>query len=106
MDGKLKKVAGIALVLAALSVAFLSAPALAYVNGTREGDGLKARNEKCNGDMLQTQNRERLRTQNEDCNCECIETQKRQRSQERVENKTCNCEKSLNQYRYRHQERA
>jgi hypothetical protein len=100
MDRKMKMVAGIALVLAVLSTAIIAAPALADANGTNNGDQLmdqerlRTRDMDCDGDRLQTRERDQLRDQ--DCRCDGdplgTQTQERQRTQ----NQTCNTE--LNGY--------
>ena len=87
MNGKMKTIVGIALVLGVLSIAFLATPIQAYVNGnanddllqTQDRDRLRTQDCDCNGDMLQTQERDRLRTQNRECNCDCTQTQYRSR---------------------------
>jgi len=56
MRGKMKMIAGMALVLGAVSIALLATPIQAYINGTS------------NGDLLQAQDRDRLRTK--DCECD------------------------------------
>lgn len=116
MNGKMKMIGGIALVLGVLSVAFLAAPIQAYVNGdangdllqTQDRDRLRTQDCDCNGDMLQTQERERLRTQDGDCNYNCTQTQyhNRQRTNEFAANRICNCTMSMDQYRYQYRERT
>jgi len=94
MNGKMKMIAGIALALGVLSVAFFATPIQAYVNGD------------VNGDLLQTQDRDRLRTQ--DCNCDCTQTQyrSRQRNNQCATNRICNCTMNLERYRYQYTERT
>ena len=94
MDSKMKVVAGIALVLGILSIAFLAAPIQASVS----------RN--VNGDMLQKQDRDRMRTQDCDCTCDCTQTKyrSRQRINQCATNRICNCAMNLEQYRYQHRE--
>ena len=114
MNGKMKMIVGIALALGVLSIAFLAAPIQAYVNGnvngdllqTQDRDRLRTQDCDCNGDMLQTQERERPRTQNRDCNCDCTQTQyrSRQRTNECATCRICNCTMSMEQYRYRYRE--
>ena len=116
MNGKTKMIAGIALALGILSIAFLAAPIQAYVNGNVDGDLLQTRDRDrlrtqdcdCNGDMLQTQERERLRIQNRDCACDCTQTQyhNRQRTNECATNRICNCTMNLEQYRNQNRERT
>jgi len=116
MNRKMKMIAGIALVLGVLSIAFLATPIQAYVNGTGNGDllqtqgqnRLKTRDCDCNGEMPQTQERERLRTQNRECNCDCTQTQyrSRQRTNQCATNRICNCTMNLERYRYQYRERT
>jgi len=94
MNSKMKMIAGIALVLSVLSIAFLAAPIQAYVNGTS------------NGDLLQTQDRDRLRTMDRDCTCDCTQYRDRQRANECATNRICNCTMSLEQYRNQNRERT
>ncbi len=96
MGSKLKMIVGIALVLGVVSIAFLAAPIQAYVNGTS------------NGDLLQTQDRDRLRTQERDCICDgaCAEYRHRQGANECATNRICNCTMSLEQYRNQNRERT
>ncbi|MBE0512183.1 hypothetical protein IBX38_03940 [Candidatus Bathyarchaeota archaeon] len=96
MDSKTKMIMAVALVLGIISVAFLAAPIQAYVNGTD------------NGDLLQTQDRDRLRTQDRDCNSNCTQTQHRdrQRANECATNGICNCTMNSEQYRYQYRERT
>jgi hypothetical protein len=97
MNSKTKMILGIALVLGVLSAAFLAAPIQAYVNGAS------------NGDLLQTQDRDRLKAMDRDCTCDCTETQNRsrQRTNECVENRICDCAMNSEQYRnqFRNQNR-
>ena len=96
MRSKTKMIVGIALVLGVLSIAFLAAPIQAYVNETG------------NGDLLQTQDRDRLGTQDGDCTCDRTQTQyrDRQRANECATNRTCNCTMNLEQYRNQNRERT
>ena len=88
MDGKMKIIMGVALILGLVTIAFLAVPIQAYVNGTD------------NGDSLQTQDQDRLRIQDCDCNCDCAQTQHRhiQRINECATNRICNCEMNMGQY--------
>lgn len=92
MNGKTKMIVGIALALGILSIAFLAKPIQAYVNGN------------ANGDLLQTQDRDRLRTH--DCNCTQTQDCSRQRTNEFATNRICNCTMSMEQYRYQYREMA
>jgi hypothetical protein len=92
MNGKTKMIVGIALALGILSIAFLTTPIQAYVNGN------------ANGDLLQTQDRDRLRTH--DCNCTQTQDCSRQRTNEFATNRICNCTMSMEQYRYQYREMA
>ena len=96
MRSKTKMIVGIALVLGVLSIAFLAAPIQAYVNGTG------------NGDLLQTQDRDRLRTMDRACTCDRTRTQyrDRQRANECTTNRICNCTMNLEQYRNQNRERT
>ena len=102
MNGKMKMVAGIALVLAVLSIAFSATPALAEANGIQDGDQdrdqqrLRARDGSCDGAMLQ----EQLRLHGQDCNC----TGEQYRERQRAENRISNEEPSLEQYRYQYRQ--
>lgn len=91
-----KMIAGITLIVGIVSIALLATPIQAYLNGTT------------NGDMLQTQDRERLRTQNRDCTGECTQTQNqnRQRTNECTTNRTCNQTMNMEQFRNQHKERT
>ena len=110
MNGKMKMLVGIALVLGALSVAFFATPLQAYVIGDVNGDLLqtqdrdKLRTQDCNGNgnMLQTQERESLRAQTRESNCDCTQTQyrSRQRTNQCATNRICNCTMNLERYRY------
>ena len=112
MNEKTKMIVGIALALGILSIAFLATPIQAYVNRdvngdllqTQDRDRLRTQDFDCNGDMLQTQERERLRTQNCDCNCTQTQYRSRQRTNEFTANRICNCTMSMEQYRYQHRE--
>ena len=114
MNDKTKMIVAIALTLGILSVAFLAAPIQAYVNGTGNGDLLQTQDrdrlkkQDCNGDMLQTQEQERLRTQDCDCSCNYTQTQyrDRQRANECSTNRICNCTMNSEQYRYQYIERT
>ena len=102
MNGKTKMFAGLALVLAVLSATFLATPALADANGTTNGygDRLRTRDQDCDWDMLQTQNRDRTRIQNQDCDGECEGAQQRTRMHLRAENQDCGM--NLEQHKHRH----
>ena len=115
MDSRMKMIVGIALVLGVVSMAFLVAPIQAYVNGTVNGDllqtqtrdRLRAQDCDSNGDMIQAQERERPRTQDRDCICDCTQTQyrDRQRLNECATNRICDCTMNLEQCRYQNRER-
>jgi len=94
MNGKM--IMGIALIVGIISIVFLAAPIQAYVNGTS------------NGDLLQTQQRDKLRIQGCDCLYACARTQyrERQRFNECATNRICNCTMNLEQYRYKNRERT
>ena len=96
MNSKTKMIAGIALVLGVLSMFFLAAPIQAYVNGTGDGD------------LLRAQDQDRLRTQDRDCTCDCAQTQyhNRQRTNECATNRICNCTMNLEQHRHQNRERT
>ena len=114
MNGKTKMIVGIALALGILSIAFFATPIQAYVNGNANGDLLQTQDRDrlrtqdcdCNDDNLQTQERER--TQNRDCDCDCTQKQyhSRQRTNECATNRICNCTISMEQYRHQHRERT
>ena len=116
MNGKTKMIVGIAVALSTLSIAFLAAPIQAYFNEEVNGDLLQTQDRErlrtqdcdCDGDMLQTQERERLRTQDGDCNHNCTQTQchNRQRTNECTANRIFNCTMSMEQYRYQYRERT
>jgi len=91
-----KMIVGMALIVGIVSIVFLAAPIQAYVNGTG------------NGDLFQTQQRDKLRAQNRDCNGDCVHPQyrERQRFNECATNRICNCTMNLEQYRYKNRERA
>ena len=96
MDSKTKTIAGIALVIAVLSSAFIATPTLAATNSADNGDQvrdqerLRARDMSCDGDRLQTQERERLRIQDCSCDGEPLGTQNQERL--RTQNQACNGE--------------
>ncbi|MDH5374745.1 MAG: hypothetical protein OEZ21_03485 [Candidatus Bathyarchaeota archaeon] len=94
MNGKM--IMGIALIVGIVSIVFLAAPIQAYFNGTGDGD------------LLQTQQRDKLRTQDCDCPCDCTCTQcrERQKFNECATNRICNCTMNLEQHRYKNRERA
>ncbi|MDH5459508.1 MAG: hypothetical protein OEY95_04365 [Candidatus Bathyarchaeota archaeon] len=94
MNGKM--IVGIALIAGIVAIALLATPIQAYVNGTG------------NGDLLQTQEREKLRTRDCDCNSDCTQTQyrSRQRTNECTTNRICNCTKNMEQYRNQNRERT
>lgn len=104
MNSKMKMIAGIALVLAVVSAAFLAAPIQAYVNGTAAGDLLQTQD----GDRLQTRDRDRLKTMDRDCTCDCTCEQycNRQRTNECGGNRVCNCTMSLEQHGNQNRERT
>lgn len=116
MNGKTKMIAGIALILGAVCIAFLAAPIQARNNGTGSGDLLqtqeqeriRSRDCECDGDVLRTQERERPRRQPFECNGDCTQAQYRcrQRVNECATNRACNCTMSFEQYRYQHRERT
>ena len=90
MNGKMKMIVGIALVLGVVSIALLATPIQAYVNGTSNGD------------------QDRLRTRDRDCNGDCTGAQygERQRANECVTNRVCKCKMSLERYRNQNGERT
>lgn len=96
MRSKMKMIVGIALVLGVISIAFLATPIQAYVNGTS------------NGDLLQTQDRDKLRTMDRDCTCDrtCTQYRDRKRVNKYATNKISNCTMSLEQYRNQNRERT
>ena len=102
MNGKIKMLTGITLVIAVLSVTFLTTPTLANANGTQieEQDRLRTREQDGHCDMIQTKNQQRLRTQSQYCECEGEGTQQRTRTWER--NEINNCEMNVEQHMYQH----
>ena len=115
MRSKTKMIVGIGLVLGVLSIAFFTAPIQATINGigngdllqTQDRDRLRTQDCDCQGDDLETPERERLRTQDRDCTCDCTQTQyrSRQRTNECATNRICNCTMSMEQYRYQYREK-
>ena len=97
MNGKMKMVAGIALALAVLSIAFSATPALAEANGIQDSDQerLGARDGSCDGAMLQDQ----LRLHGQDCNCTGEQYRERQRAENRISDEEPSLEQYRNQYR-------
>lgn len=112
MNGKKKMIAGIALILGIVCIAFLVAPIQAYINGMGSGDLLhrqereRIRTRDCDSDgvTIQTQERERLRRQTFECNGDCTQTQyrRRKRVNECATNQSCNCTMSFEHYRYQY----
>jgi len=101
MTSKTKMLVAIALVLGIVSIASFAAPIQAYVNETANGDLLQTQDRdrlRTNDrDLLQEQDRNRLMTQDRDCTCNCTCTQyrERQRANECATNRICNCTTSL-----------
>ncbi len=110
MVSKMKVIVGIALVLGIVSIASLAAPIQAYVNETGNGDLLQTqdrdrlRANEC--DLLREQDRDRLRTQDRGCTCDSTQYRYRQRANECATNRICNCTRSLEQYRNQNRERT
>jgi hypothetical protein len=99
MDGKMKMFIAVACVFGILSLTFLATPALAYSNGASDADQdrtrLRTRDQMCDGNMLQTQNREQLRTQTQGCNNDCDTANIQLRERNQTGNRFCNCEKAI-----------
>ena len=104
MNNKMKMIAGMTLVLAVVSAAFLATPIQAYVNGTGNGDLLQTQDR----DRLQTQDQDRLRTMDCNCTCDytCTQYCNRQRTNECATNRICNCTMSLEQHRNQNRQRT
>jgi hypothetical protein len=85
MNKNMKMILGLGLVLAMLSSTFITIPLLANTNGTSYSNEETSTIEDCNGEMLQTRNRDRVRIQNQ--NGECEGQQSQTRNNHRAENR-------------------
>ncbi len=96
MNRRIKMIMGIALVLGVTSIALLAAPIQAYVTGA------------ANGDLLQTQDRDRGqdRLRAHDCDCQLTQYRYRHKTGECTKNGMHNCTQSMEQYREQNTERT
>ncbi|MEM2110700.1 MAG: hypothetical protein QXX08_02350 [Candidatus Bathyarchaeia archaeon] len=107
MNSKMKMLVVVIAALGIISLALVASPAMASANGTVYGDKdqrrLRTRDQICNCDMLQTQERIRPRTRDQDgtCfnDCECAQNMEAAQVSAQFGNCSGNMEQHRNQYR-------